>query len=229
MEVRAIVVLALMFLGIIVVLAKNHSKSFTFSAKFLVRTGIFSAIAIVLYLVPIFNISLPIFPEFLKIHLDEIPAFIAGFAYGPMSAFFVIIVKSIAKLPMIVTPGEIVGVLADFLYSLVFVLPACLIYKKYRNMKGVVKGLTISTVLQLIVSSFFTTFVMLNFYLFVMGWPKQAILDMCQKINPAITTLDWPFLFMVALPFNALKDAIVILVTLLLYKRLHKLIDKIKV
>ena len=37
-----------------------------------------------------------------------------------------------------------------------------------------------------------------------------------------IDTLSWPFLFAVALPFNAMKDAIVIIVTILLYKRMRK-------
>jgi len=228
MDVKTIVSIAIMFVGIIIILANNRTSKTVINTKFIVRSGVFSAIAIILYLVPVLNISLPIFPEFLKIHVDEIPAFIAGFAYGPLSAIFVIVVKTIAKLPMVTNPGELLGVFIDLLYSMVFVLPAALIYKKVRNAKGVVKGLIVSTILQIIVSCFVTTFVMLNFYLFVMGWPKQAILDMCQKINPAITSLDFPFLFMVALPFNAMKDAIVLALTLILYKRMHRLIDKIK-
>ena len=53
------------------------------------------------------------FPSFLEIHFDEVPAFIAGFAYGPMSAVFILIVKTLVKLPMTITAG--VGENDDYL------------------------------------------------------------------------------------------------------------------
>ena len=205
--------------------AKNTGKKHVISTKFITRSAVFAAFSIVLYIVPYFNFALPIFPSFLKIHLDEIPAFIAGFAYGPLSAIFVIVVKTLAKLPMTSTAG--VGELADLIYSIAFVVPAAIFYKKHKTIKGALIGLGISVAIQLVVSCFVTTFLILDFYIFVMGWPEAVILKMCQAVNPAITSLRWPFLFMVALPFNALKDVIVIIVTFLLYKRLHTYIDRL--
>lgn len=196
-----------------------------FNAKFIARTAIFGAISIILYLVPFFQIGLPIFPAFLKIHLDEIPTLIAGFAYGPFSALIILIIKTLVKLPLSET--LCVGELADFVYSCAFIIPASLIYKKMRHFKGALLSLLVGIVIQCAVASFLTTFMMLDFYIFVMNIPKDSILGMCQAINPSITSLDWPFLLMVALPFNALKDGIVGVATILLYKKLHTLIDKI--
>ncbi len=225
MDYRAIISIATLAMIFIWLFLKKHGKKHVISAKFITRSAIFAAFSIILYLVPAFNIALPIFPSFLKIHVDEIPVFIAGFAYGPLSALFILIVKTLAKLPMTSTLG--VGELADFIYSTAFILPAAIIYRKKRSIKGAMLALGIGTVTQLIVACFVTTFLILKFYIFVMGLPEAAILSMCQAINPSITSLTWPFLLMVSLPFNALKDAIVIVVTMLLYKRLHAYIDRI--
>ena len=214
---------------IVIILAKFIAKFFTkgnvMTTRFIARTAVFAAISIILYTVPFLKFSLPIFPSFLEIHLDEIPAFIAGFAYGPLSGVLVILVKTIVKLPLTGTAG--VGELADFIYSAAFVLPAAFIYKKHHTLKGALVSLGVATVVQIIVSSFGTTFVMLDVYSILYRLPKPVILNMCKKVNPAVTDLNFKFLLMVALPFNALKDAIVVIVTMLLYKRLRILFKKI--
>ena len=225
-----IVRLIIVFVFMVVILAKLIARLFfknnPMTTRFIARTAVFAAISIILYTVPFLKFSLPIFPAFLEIHLDEIPALMAGFAYGPLSGFLVILVKTVVKLPLTGTAG--VGELADFIYSAVFVIPAAFIYKKYRTIKGALISLLVATVVQVTVSSFVTTFVMLDMYSILYNLPKAAILGMCQKINPAITDLGFPFLLMVALPFNALKDAIVVVVTFILYKRLRLLFKKIE-
>ena len=223
--VRLIIVFVFMVIVLFRLVGKLFFKSNPLTTRFIARTAVFAAISIILYTVPFLKFSLPIFPAFLEIHLDEIPAFMAGFAYGPLSGFLVVLVKTIVKLPLTGTAG--VGELADFIYSAVFVLPAAFIYKKHRTLKGALAALGISTLIQIVVSSTVTTFVMLDMYSILYHLPKQVILSMCQKINPAIKDLGLPFLFMVALPFNALKDVIVVLVTALLYKRLRILFKRI--
>ena len=214
---------------VVIFLAKFINKFFVKSngltARFIARTAVFAAISIILYTVPFLKFSLPIFPSFLEIHLDEIPAFIAGFAYGPLSGALVILVKTIVKLPL--TNTACVGECADLIYSMVFVVPAAIIYKKHRTIKGAIISMVVATVIQVLVASFVTTFVMLDAYSALYHLPKVVILSMCQKINPAISDLGFPFLLMVALPFNALKDVIVVLITFLLYKRLRLLFKRI--
>ena len=225
MDYRGIISIAVMAMVFIWLFAKNTSKKHIISTKFITRSAVFAAISIILYIVPYFNIALPIFPAFLKIHIDEVPVFIAGFAYGPWSAVFILLVKTLAKLPMTSTGG--VGELADLIYSAAFIIPAAIIYKKHKTLKGAFIGLGVGTMFQLVVSCFVTTFLILKFYIFVMGMSEGMILGMCQAINPRITNLQFPFLFFVSLPFNALKDVVVILITILLYKRMHRFIDRL--
>ena len=224
--VRLIIVFVFMVIVLARLVARLFFKGNPMTTKFIARTAVFAAISIILYTVPFLKFSLPIFPAFLEIHLDEIPALMAGFAYGPLSGFLVILVKTVVKLPLTGTAG--VGELADFIYSSVFVIPAAIIYKKHRTIKGALVSLLVATVVQIAVSSFVTTFVMLDIYSILYHLPKAVILAMCQKINPAVKDLGFPFLLMVALPFNALKDAIVVIVTFLLYKRLRILFKKIE-
>ena len=223
---RMVIAIAFAVIAVAFSYTKAFRKKSPITTKFIARTGLFAAMSIILYLVPGLKFSLPFFPSFLEIHFDEVPALIAGFAYGPLSGFFVILVKTIVKLPM--TNTMMVGELADLIYSTAFIIPAALIYKKNRSIKGALIGLLVATVIQIFVSSFVTSFLILDFYIYMMGWPKVVILNMCKAANPNVTSLGWTFLFLVAVPFNALKDAIVVVITFLLYKRLHRVIDKIE-
>lgn len=220
-------VISISVLGIILVVAfcKLFLKKNPITTKFIARTSLFAAMSIILYLVPIFKFHVPFFPAFLEIHFDEVPALIAGFAYGPLSGFFVVLIRTIAKLPM--TSTMMVGELADFIYSSILVIPSAIIYKKFHNVKGALIGLGVSTILQLIVSAIITTYILLEFYIFMMGWPKEVILEMCQAANPNVNELGLTFMFLVCIPFNAFKDVIIVALTFVLYKNLHKLIDRL--
>ena len=222
---RLVIAIAVMLLVVVFCLSKIVSKKSPFTTKFIARTGLFAAMSIILYLVPGLKFAVPFFPSFLEFHFDEVPALIAGLAYGPLSGFFVILVKTLVKLPM--TNTMCVGEIADFIYSAAFVIPAALIYKKNRSIKGALIGLLVATVIQIFTAAFITSFLILDFYIFMMGWPKQVIINMCKAANPKVTSLGWTFFFFVGVPFNAMKDAIVVVITFLLYKRLHKIIDKI--
>ena len=70
---------------------------------------------------------------------------------------------------------------------------------------------------------------MIPFYASFYGMPESVLEGMCSKIIPAVQGENWKWLYagiMVA-PMNAIKDTIVIVVVLLLYKRLHILINRI--
>ena len=167
MDYRAIISIATLAMIFVWLFLKKASKKHVISVKFITRSAVFAAFSIILYLVPGLKFSVPFFPSFLEFHFDEIPALIAGFAYGPLSGFFVILVKTIVKLPMSNT--MMVGELADFIYSSAFVIPAAIIYKKHRSIKGAIIGLSVATVIQVITSALITSFLILDFYIFMMG------------------------------------------------------------
>lgn len=193
------------------------------TTKKMVRVGVFGALSAILYI--FIKFPVPIFPSFLEFHFDEVPVFIASFAYGPISGLCVLAIKTLIKLPFSTT--LCVGELADFIYSAAFILPAAILYKRNRKFKTVIVGLTIGCVLQLFVSLVLNVYVMVPFYMNMMGLYEKAILGMCQAANPAIKDVGWSFGLLAVLPFNVIKDVAVIVLTILTYKSTHNFIDKI--
>ena len=220
-------IIAVIFVGAIVLfsISKLSHKNKAITSKFMSRTAIFSALAIILYVVPGLQFKLPFFPGFLEVHLDEIPLLIASFAYGPWCGIAALFIKTIVKLPLTSTLG--VGELCDFICSLAFILPAALIYKKRHNFTGALIGLLVGMVIQIIVSGFVVTFIILNFYMNVMNLPESAIIGMIQAVGIKINSFSWSYMFFVSYPFNAFKDAIVVIATILIYKRTHIIIERI--
>ena len=70
-------------------------------------------------------------------------------------------------------------------------------------------------------------YVMIPFYSYFYNMSYERLLKIMQAANPAIKDVGWSYALLAVLPMNAIKDGIVIVATLLLYKRLHILIDKI--
>lgn len=192
--------------------------------RFVVRVAVFGGFSAILYCVPFLKFPVPFFPSFLEFHFDEIPAFIGAFAYGPMTGFYVLLVKTFIKLPM--TNTLAVGEIADLLYSLAFIMPAALFYQKNRTFKGAIKALIIGLFCQLVVSLVANVYVMFPFYMRMFGLSEAALLKVCQLANPAIQDVRWSVGFIAVLPFNVIKDAAIILVTLLVYKSTHTLFDR---
>lgn len=192
--------------------------------RFIVRVAVFGGFSAILYCVPFLKFPVPFFPSFLEFHFDEIPAFIGAFAYGPMTGFYVLLVKTFIKLPM--TNTLAVGEIADLLYSLAFIMPAALFYQKNRTFKGAIKALILGLFCQLVVSLVANVYVMFPFYMRMFGLSEAALLKICQLANPAIQDVRWSVGFIAVLPFNVIKDAAIILVTLLVYKSTHTLFDR---
>lgn len=202
---------------------KQHSK-YKFGTKQIVRIAVFGALSGIFYI--FIKFPVPFLPPFLEFHFDEIPAFIASFAYGPLSGVLVLLIKTLIKLPFTSTLG--VGELSDLLYSAAFIIPAALVYERHRNFKGVIIGISIGTVFQLVFSLVSNVYLMIPFYMRVMEFPEAAILGMCQAANPNIKDIGWSYGLLAVLPFNLIKDAAVITLTLFTYKSVHRFIDKLQ-
>ena len=218
--------LILIVIGLFILSYFNYKKKKINPVKFITVTGIFGALAVILYVVvPDFGLGFT--PPWLKVHLDEIPMFLAGYMYGPIAALMVDLIKTLVKLPMSST--ACVGEIGDFIFSLVFVLPAVLIYERKRKLSSVFIGFGVSTVAQIIFAMLMNVYFMIPFYSMLYGLPESVLEGMCTKIIPTVQGENWKWLYasiMVA-PMNAIKDSIVIVVVLLLYKRLHILINRI--
>ena len=219
----------LFFLLLVVVTFKVYASFYPSKerspVRMIARVAIFGAMSSILYLVPIFKLKLPFFPSFLELHFDEVPAFIAGFAYGPLTGVLVIVIRTAMKFVFYGVPETLgVGELTDLILSSIYVFIACFIYQKKRNLKGVAIGFTVATIVQVFVAMVLNVYVMIPFYATVMGFPIPSLLKMMQAAVPAITDAEWSYAFLAVLPFNLLKDAIVIILTFVLYRSLHVLL-----
>ena len=195
-----------------------------FSAKRLAKLGIFSAVSVILYLI---NIPLPfLFPSFLEINVSDLPILIGGFSLGPISGVIIALVRLLIKLPFSST--LCVGELSDFINSLAFVLPASIIYYFNRTKKGAMIGIVIGGLCSVGIALISNRFVVVPFYLklFFKG-DLETLVKVC-SIIPNITTENFYtyYIFLAALPFNLLRVVIVSLITIIVYKRISNLLNK---
>ena len=189
-------------------------------SKFIAVTGMFAALSSILYCVKIFTFHLPFLPSFLSIHLDEIPIFIVGYAYGPLAAIMVTLVKTIIKLPMSTT--ACVGEFGDLFLTLIFVLPSVILYTKRRKLSSVFIGFGVSFFVQIVSAMFLNVYAFIPFYEFLWGISEEQLLAACQAANPNITDVGWSYALLAVLPMNAIKNSIVLVITFFIYKALHK-------
>lgn len=184
-------------------------------------TAIFAAISVLLYITKVPPFVFPIFPlvNFLEINFSEIPALIAGFAYGPLSGFLVLLVRFLVKLPMSST--AMVGEVADIIYSSSFVLTATIIYKYRRTFKGALIGLGIAFIAQILVSSLANYFVIYHLYneMFFNGKMAMRLSNKYGAFTPEQFIL-W------VIPFNIIKNTIIGGLTVVVYKRISRFINQ---
>lgn len=193
------------------------------SIKSLTTMSILGAIAVVLML---FEIPLWFAPPFYELDFSEVPVLIGAFALGPMAG---VIIESIKILLNFVITGTItagIGELANFLIGCSFVVPAAIIYYKNKTLKSAIKGLIIGTVCMVILGSFMNGFVLLPAYAYFMKIPVDALIAMGTEVNPSINNMSTLILYAVA-PFNLLKGVLVSLITLLIYKRISRVIKSV--
>lgn len=125
---------------------------------------------------------------------------IAGFIYGPMTAVIISVVESVVEMLTISTTGPY-GLIMNILSTCAFAVPAALLYKKVRSMKGAVLGLLLGMIAM-------TACMLLWNYL---------ITPMYMGVERSVVVGMLPTVF---LPFNLIKSGINAGISLVLYKPL---------
>lgn len=179
--------------------------------------AIFGALAGILYAMLRFNI--PGFPMFLEINFSDVPALISGFAYGPFVGSMVQVVKVLIKIVISPTSTSYVGELSDLLLGVAIVLPTAIFYKKNRTFKGAIIGTLIGVFSHLFLALLINKFILIPFYVKLFSLEKVA--SMCLGLD----VYGWDLIFFGILPFNAIKDVIVVILVFLIYKPLFKIIN----
>ncbi|MDD3960193.1 MAG: ECF transporter S component [Oscillospiraceae bacterium] len=168
-----------------------------------------------------FERELPLMPGFLKFDLSEIPILIGAFAFGPLSAIMMELVKNLIHLPFSTTAG--VGQFANFVTGILFAGTAGLIYQRYKTRKGAVLSMAVGTLVMTVGTSFLNYFLFLRLYGLLAGFPLEAIIGMAAKVNPNVADKEslivWAFI-----PFNLFKGLCVSILTFMIYKPISTLI-----
>lgn len=169
----------------------------------MVKIGMLSAVSIVLMM---FELALPIFPEFLKIDISDLPALIGAVAMGPVAGVLIELIKNVLHLFKTSTAG--VGELANFLVGVSLVLPIGVLYKKNKSFVGFVQGAVIGCIVMVLVACAFNYYILIPAYAVAFGAPIEAFVEIANKVNGAVVDLKTLIFFAVA-PFNVVKAVVV--------------------
>ena len=183
----------------------------------LVMTAMLSAVATVLMFL---GFSVPLMPSYLKLEFSELPALIASFSMGPVSGVVVCLVKNLVNVFSTTTGG--VGELCNFILGCVFVVPAGLIYNRWRTRRGALGASLVGALVMALGSVLTNYFLVYPAYSLLMS--MEAIMGMYQAINPSVQEL-WQALLIFNLPFTFCKGLISAVITILVYKKLEPVIN----
>lgn len=149
-------------------------------------------------------IEFPLLPgvTWLKFDASNMPAMVAGFAYGPAGGVAVGIVTAIIHGLLM---ADFTGALMNILVVTCFVLPAALIYKKKRTYKFAIIGLAFSIIAG-VIGSIIGNLLLTPSWL---GVPFDAVVAL---IIPVL------------IPFNLLKGLLNSVITLIVYKSISNII-----
>jgi len=204
------------------VTTKRREKYFT--ASRCAKIGIFTALATVLYFFAKF--PLPFFPPFWDMKFSDVPVLIGGFALGPLAGVLIVTAMVLLKLPM--TSTACVGELADLLIGIAFVLPASLIYRKKKNVKGALLGIGVGTICSVGVAMLVNRFILVKAYMHFYHMDMQTLTNLCKVLSDKITPENFftYYIFLGVLPFNLLRCTVASVITFLVYKRISNILKK---
>lgn len=187
----------------------------------LVLVAMLGAISVILML---FEFPLPFLaPGFYELDFSEVPVLIGTFAMGPLAGAAIELVKILLNLIINGTITAGVGEAANLIIGCSMILPAGLIYRKHKTRKRALIGMVVGTLTMIAVGCLVNAFVLLPAYSAGLGIPMDTLVGMGTAINPAITNVGW-FVVLAVAPFNLIKGVLVSVVTMLLYKRVSKVI-----
>lgn len=187
--------------------------------------GICSALAAVLHMLDFPLIFLA--PEFYKLDFSEIPVLLCGFYLGPSATVVCEGVKILLKLLLKGTSTAFVGDFANFAVGCSLVLPATVLYHIRKTKAGAIWGLILGTGILTVFGSAFNAIYLLPKFAQLYGMPLDSIISMGSAIHAGVTDVT-TFVLLCVAPLNLVKGAAVSLLTLLLYKRVEKVLFRHK-
>ncbi len=163
---------------------------------------------------------LPLLPPSLQYDISELPILIGAFAFGPLSAITIELVKNLIHLTITSTAG--VGELANFIAGVLFAGTAGLVYQFMRKRSGAILAMIVGTLALTIGMA------ALNYFVFIDLFIKTLVAKGAMPDTGAMAAEDKMKMVLTAYaPFNLFKGITVSLVTFFVYKPISKLINRL--
>ena len=219
----SVCVLIICALGILARISERYLPSVrkVTSARRVSIVGIYAAMATVLHILdfPLLFMA----PEFYKLDFSEVPVLLCGFYLGPSATVACEGLKILLKLLLKGTSTAFVGDFANFAVGCSLVLPATILYHIRKTRRGAIVGLLVGSAVLTVFGSAFNAIYLLPKFAALYGISLEAIIAMGSKIHSSITDVSGFVLLCVA-PLNLVKGVSVSVLTLLLYKRIEKIL-----
>lgn len=164
------------------------------------------------------DFPLPFLPPFMNFDMAGMVELIGGFAMGPLQAVGIISIKILLKLATEGTSSAFTGELQNFLLSCAYVLPPVLLYHQNKTKKTAVIGMGISSLFTAAVAIFTNLYIIIPFYMTLMGQDMAYFVAMCTEANPLVKDA-FTLALLGIVPFNLIKCGINSLAAFVLYKR----------
>lgn len=165
------------------------------------------------------DFPLPFLPPFMNFDLCGLVELIGGFAMGPVQAVCIILVKILLKLATEGTSSAFTGELQNVLLSCAYVLPPVILYHRNKTKRTAIVGMAAGTAFCSIVAVFTNLFLIIPFYMTLMGQEMSYFIAMCTEANPMVQNTVTLAIFGIV-PFNVIKYSINSLGAMVLYKRI---------
>ncbi len=164
-------------------------------------------------------------PSFYELDFSEVPALIGAFAMGPVAGVVIEFVKILLNVIFTGSSTAYVGEVGNFLMGCAFVVPAGIIYHRKKTKKNALMGVVAGAVFMTAVGCGVNAWVLLPWYANNMFGSLDPILKAGQAIHAGIDSV-YQFVILLVAPFNMIKGALVSVLTFLLYKRVHRVINR---
>lgn len=176
----------------------------------LVILALLGSISLILFFL---NFPLPFLPPYLKIDFSDVPALMASLIFSPLAGVIVVLIKNLLYLA-VSGSGDPIGVFANLLAGIMFVVPVSVIYHKYhKGVKSVVTGLVTGTIILAIGMSVLNYYLILPAYSWFMGW------DMSEQ-------MVWGAVLVGVFPFNLIKGIVVGILFIPLFIKMRSWIEE---
>ena len=166
-----------------------------------------------------FNFPIILAPSFMKMDLSELPIMIGGFVLGPIESVIIAILKVLVKFVLKPSTSMYTGELANLIGSVSYVLPASIIYNKFKTKRRAIYGMALGVVLASVICTISNKLFIFPMYMELYGMTESSIIKICSAIMPFIDNMNKVYLYSV-LPFNVIKYLITTIITYFLYKKI---------